>query len=149
MAVTERVPHERGTVLLLFPAAVLVLMVLGAIAVDLGMVGGARRDLIRVVGAAADDAALRIDIDRLRAEGLAVIDLDAARRQVVSDLALATLPGDAVGLPVVEMGDEPATIVVEVTRRIPHVFARAVPGLPDSELITVRLTGRIHDPARE
>lgn len=137
---------ERASTLLLFPAAVLVLMVLGAIAVDLGILSGARRDLIRSVGAAADDAAARLSVDRLRAGELGAIDLQEAHQQVLADLALDGLPGSAVGTPRVALGPGADTIEVEVTRRIPHVFGRAVPGLPEDELVTVRLTGRLADP---
>ncbi len=137
---------ERGTTLLLVPAAVLVLMVLGAIAVDLSLLGGARRDLIRSVGAIADDAAARLDIDRLRSGAPIAIDEVAARDQIMRDLASADLPGRPDGPPRIEAGSEPGTIVVEVTRRVRHVFGRAVPGVPDDEPITVRLVGRISDP---
>ena len=57
---------ERGSTLLLFPAAILVVMALSAIAVDLSVQHGAQRDLRRVVHAAADDAAASIDLDLLR-----------------------------------------------------------------------------------
>lgn len=139
---------ERATTLLLFPAAVMVLMVLGAIAVDLGIVGSARREMIRVVGTAADDAADRLDLDRLRAGELGVIDFPAARDQILADLAAADLPGDPMGAPTVEPGPDPATVIIAVTRRIPHVFGRAVPGIPESEVVTVRLVGRLVDPAQ-
>ena len=139
--------HERGSTLLLFPAAVLVLMVLGAIAVDLGSVYAAGRTLVREVGGGADDAAARLDIAHLRATGDAVIDLDAARRSVLADLALDPLPGRPAGPVVVALGAPPDTIVVEAARDIPHVFGRAVPGVPDTERITVRLTGTIRPPA--
>ena len=74
------------------------------------------------------------------------IDLDAARRAALADLALADLPGEPVGPPIVEAGPTPDTIVVEVTRDIPHIFGRAVPGVPRTERITVRLAGTIGEP---
>jgi hypothetical protein len=46
----------------------------------------------------------------------------------------------------VRRGPNPQTIVVQVTRDVPHIFARAVPGAPDHERIVVRLTGTISDP---
>jgi hypothetical protein len=124
----------------------MVLMVLGAIAVDLGSLYTARRTLVREVGAAADDAAERIDIARLRAGGPPTIDLDAARRAVLDDLALTDLPGRPVGPPEVRPGPDARTVVVQVTRDLPHIFARAVPGAPDHERIVVRLTGTLTDP---
>jgi hypothetical protein len=137
---------ERGTTLLLFPAAVLVLMVLGSIAVDLGAVYTARRSLIREVGAIADDAAGHLDVAALRRGEPPSIDLAAARRSALADLAATDLPGEPVGPPVVEAGPTPDTVVVEVTRDVPHLFGRAVPGVPRTERIVVRLTGTISEP---
>jgi Flp pilus assembly protein TadG len=137
---------DRGTTLLLFPAAVMVLMILGAIAVDLGAVYASRRSLIREVGAVADDAAGHIDIGALRRGLPTTIDFDTARRAALADLASTDLPGDAVGPPIVEPGPTSDTIVVEVTRDVPHIFGRAVPGVPRTERITVRLSGTIGEP---
>ena len=144
MRLTPR--SDRGTTLLLFPAAVMVLMVLGAIAVDLGSVYAARRSLIREVGAIADDAAGHIDIAALRSGRPVAIDLDTARSAALTDLALTDLPGEPVGPPIVEPGTAPDTIVVEVTRDVPHIFGTAVPGVPRTERITVRLSGTIGEP---
>lgn len=51
-------PDERGSVLMLMPAAVLVLVVLGAIAVDAALVFMAQRELQNATAAAANDAAV-------------------------------------------------------------------------------------------
>jgi hypothetical protein len=146
---------DRGTTLLLFPAAVLIMMMLGAIAVDLGEVQLAHRQLIREVGTAADDAADRLDVAGLRdssAESgsqddrLERLDPDAARATALADLAAADLPGRAVGAPTITIGPAPGTVTVSVTRDIPHIFGRAVPGVPDAQRITVRLSGRLRQP---
>ena len=149
---------DRGTTLLLFPVAVLVMMMLGAIAVDLGEVQLAHRQLVREVGTAADDAADRIDVSGLRDDEpngtgqrdgrLDHIDGDAARRTALADLAAADLPGRAVGTPTVTIGPQPGTVTVSVTRDIAHIFGRAVPGVSDSQRITVRLSGKLRDPGR-
>jgi Flp pilus assembly protein TadG len=142
---------ERGTTLLLFPAAVLVMMMLGAIAVDLGEVQLAHRQLIREVGTAADDGADQLNLNGLRDPGatnadLTRLDPDAVRRTVLADLTENDLPGRPVGPPTVTIGPDPGVVTVTVTRDIPHIFGRAVPGVPNAERITVRLSGRIRDP---
>ena len=134
---------ERGTTLLLFPAAVMIILLLGAIAVDLGQLQLAHRELIREVGSAADDAAQQIDLDALRGRGEIRIDLARARASVVDELSNASLPGRPVGVPSVSLGEAPGTIVVISTREIDHLFGRSIPGLPGSERITVRLVGSI------
>ena len=96
----ERRPsRDRGSVLMLMPAAVLIVMVLGAIAVDLTAVRLGQRELIAAAGDAAndavtiglDEAALRAGegyrIDAARAEG-AVLDALAAKG-ILDDLAEA------------------------------------------------------------
>ena len=144
---------DRGTTLLLFPAAVLVMMMLGAIAVDLGEVQLAHRQLVRAVGTAADDAADQLDVSALRDTSagpgdsrLQRLDGDAARRIATDDLATADLPGRPVGAPIITLGPAPGTVTVSVTRDIPHIFGRAVPGVPDAERITVRLSGKLREP---
>ena len=78
---------ERGTVLMLFPAAVLILCVLGALAVDSANATMRRRELQSSADAAANDAAaLAIDTAALRA-GRTVIDPELARRVVEESLA--------------------------------------------------------------
>src|SRR5437773_1504898 len=51
--------RERGSVLMLMPAAVLVFLILGALAVDYGGVFVTHRDLANAAAAAANDAATR------------------------------------------------------------------------------------------
>jgi hypothetical protein len=146
---------DRGTTLLLFPVAVLVMMVLGAIAVDLGEVQLAHRQLVREVGTAADDAADRLDVGGLRdAAGggadvrLGTLDEQAATRTALEDLDPNDLPGRPIpgSPPVVTFGPAPGTVNVEVTRDIPYIFAKAIPGAPKSQRITVRLSGHLRQP---
>ena len=134
---------ERGTTLLLFPAAVMVILVLGAVAVDLGQLQLAHREMVREVGSAADDAAQRIDLDALRRTGEIHIDLARARATALDELAHASLPGRPDGVPSVTLGETPGTVVVVATREVDHLFGRSIPGVPASERITVRLVGSI------
>ena len=136
---------ERGTALLLFPAAVMVLMVLAAIAVDLTSIHLARRELYRTASQAADDAAAMIDHHSLRAGDLRTIDLGAATRLVRSELAAAKLPGAVVDGPRVRLGPRPGTVEVTLTISVEHFFAKAIPGAGESERITVDVVGELLD----
>lgn len=146
MADRPRAPRrrDRGTTLLLFPAAVLVLMVLAAIAVDLSLVHVARRELVRVCSHAADDAASVIDQDALRRGEPLTVDLEAARRVVRAELAAADLPGRLVGPVRVERGPAPTSVVVEATLEVDRIFA---PGFGDrsTDRVTARVEGHLLD----
>lgn len=82
-------PGQDGSIALLLPAAVLVLLVLGAIAVDLAVVQGGQRRLVDLAGTLATDAVGQVDVDAALASGAAAIDLGAAQRH--ADRAAAAL----------------------------------------------------------
>lgn len=120
---------------MLMPAAVLVVIVLGSLAVDRAVVFGAQRDLIHTAQAAANDAVtLGIDIDEVRTGGdlrydRARID-DAVRRAVAGDAGVV-INGWSID------GDQ---LVVRLEKRVDYVFAKGIPGGTDSTV--VRATGR-------
>lgn len=120
---------------MLMPAAVLVVIVLGSLAIDRAVVFGAQRDLINTAQAAANDAVtLGIDIEAVRTSG----DLQYDRARI--DLAIRrAVAGDA-GVVVtgwVIQGDQ---LVVRLEKRVEYVFAKGIPGGPDS--ILMQATGR-------
>jgi hypothetical protein len=81
---------------MLMPAAVLIVVMLGAIAVDRAVVFGAQRDLVASAQAAADNgASLGVDLDRLRADGEIEPDL-AAIEQAIALAATTFEPGTTV-----------------------------------------------------
>jgi len=135
--------REHGTTLLLVPAATLVLIILGAIAVDLSTIHLARRELVRVVAHAADDGASMVDTDHLRRTGGVRLDPAAADRVARAQIFAAELPGRLIGRPTVELGTEPTSIEVTATLEVDHLFAAAIPGAPDHQRITVRSQGRL------
>ena len=137
--------RERGTALLLFPAAVMVLMVLAAIAVDLTSIHLARREVYRIASQAADDAAAMIDHHSLRTGDLRTIDLSAATRLVRGELTVAKMPGAIVDGPRVRLGPRPGTVEVTLTISVEHFFAKAIPGADTSERITVDVVGELLD----
>ena len=120
--------HDRGTVLMLFPAAVLIMCVLGALAVDSANAAMRRRELQSSADAAANDAAgLAIDPAALR-EGRTVLDPNVARLVGEDSLARQRLRGLRRVDVRVENDD---TVVVELVAEHPSVFARSIPGAND------------------
>ena len=72
-------PRDRGSVLMLMPAAVLVLVVLGAVAVDFSIAFLGERELANAASAAANDAAAAaIDEPLFRETGRVVLDCGRA-----------------------------------------------------------------------
>ena len=140
---TERLRHtDRGTAMLLYPAGVMVLLVLAAITVDLTLVRSARQELRTVLQVAADDAAGAADPDLLRAGERVTIDLDRARRIVAAGLDRTDLPGDLVGPVTVIAGDEPDEVRVQASMEVPSIFIGALPGAADRTVVVATATGR-------
>ena len=91
-APSPRLRDHRGTVLLLFPAALMAVLVMGAIVVDVGYTTIRGRELRAVAASAANDSLAALDIVELRTTGQTVIDVDAARRIVAEAIASGPLP---------------------------------------------------------
>lgn len=117
--------RERGTVLLLMPAAVFILCVLGALVVDSAHATMRRRELQNAADAAANDAAaLSLDPVTLR-RGSVLLDPDAADAAARASLQRQRIGGLTSISVRVEAGD---TVVVELEAEHPSVFARSLPG---------------------
>ncbi len=136
--------QERATALILVPTLLLVMMSLGGIAIDMSMLHGAHRSVHRTASAAADDAASMIDRAELQVSGQLRIDASAARALAIAEVQSASLPGELVGPVDVVVGDDGATVTVALRVRIGHVMLQAVPGAPDHEVVSVRVTGRLN-----
>jgi Flp pilus assembly protein TadG len=123
---------ERGSALALVPAAVLVFVVLGAIAVDFTVAFLAERGVSNAAAAAANDVAgAALDQERFYADG--AIRLDAAAAQSIgrSSVEAAGLDHlEDVDVRVSVRGDVPE-VTVTVSARAGYVFAKALPGGPD------------------
>ncbi len=126
---------SRGTVLLLFPAALLVMVILGAIAIDVGYTTVRGRELRAVAASAANDSLAALDIATLRATGATVIDESAAHGIVTQAISLGPLP-DARVVDVEINGFE---IAVTLQLDVELVMA---PALGNLERVTLQRTGR-------
>ncbi len=129
---------ERGSVLLLFPAALLIVMVLAAIAVDLSAAFLAQREVADAAAAAVNDAAgegvanrafyqrnlVQLDpptVERLAAERVRRLLSSDRYRDVQVDVRVST---DATGCT--------PSVTAVASAEVPYVFAKAVPGAPDT-----------------
>ena len=84
--------HDHGSVLLLFPAAVMVVLVLAAIVIDIGLVRVRTQELKSVASSAANDALGAIDVDVLRSTGLITFDRGEAESLVRAAVSSGPLP---------------------------------------------------------
>jgi hypothetical protein len=135
---------ERGSALMLVPAAVLVLVILGAIAVDFSVAFLGQRELTSAAGAAANDAATAIAKGRFYqgagggAAGEVVIDADRAARVV--DEALVARAPRGVTIDGVTVDPTGGQVCVVLTGRVDYVFAGTIPGMADSAPVKGRAT---------
>jgi Flp pilus assembly protein TadG len=115
---------------MLVPAAVLIVLLLGSIAVDFSLAFLAERELVSAASAAASDAATYgLDEDRLRRSGELRLDRRRVEDAVHQSLLARRSPLlDRAHLRV----DLTATEVrVSLTARAEYLFAPAIPGAPD------------------
>jgi hypothetical protein len=127
--------RERGSVLALLPAAVLVFIVLGSLAVDASMSFLGERQVANLASAIANDAATQgIDVIRYYRTGEIVVD--PARVRDVADAALASAGLDHLDGLTIEtdvIGDD--RVVVRVRAHVRSLFSRVLPqGLESREV---------------
>jgi Flp pilus assembly protein TadG len=129
---------QRGSVLLLFPAAVLIVVALAAVAVDSSIAFLGERELANATAAAANDAAGQAVSDRAFYQG-GRIELDpAAVERVAVNRVRAALDGRHRDLAVEARAMPPSaagcgwTVRVSARARVSYIFSPAVPGGPDS-----------------
>jgi hypothetical protein len=130
--------EAEGSVLMLMPAAVLIVVLLGALAVDQAVVFGGQRQLVTAAQRAANDAvALGVAVEDLRAEG--VVRLDPVR----IDRAVGAALADVDGVTVSSWERRGDVLVVRAARQVPVVFAGAIPGLERSRRVTAVATAEL------
>jgi hypothetical protein len=121
---------ERGSVLVLMPAAVLIVLLLGAVAVDLTAVHLRRQQAIEAAASAANDAVtFGLDESALRSGRGYRLDPVRVREVVLRSIEDQGLADDLVAPPVVTE-PTPSSVHVELSMRADYVFARSLPGAP-------------------
>lgn len=136
MIAHRRVSGDRGSSLMLMPAAVLVMMLLGAIALDAAAIRMQSRELRNVARSAANDAlSAAVDVDHLRETGEIRIDESLARVTVDEAITRRSVADAAVDAVVVTTEPD-GTIVLTVTlrRSVDHVLRP--PGTDPSVTLT-------------
>jgi Flp pilus assembly protein TadG len=141
---------DRASVVVLVPAAVLILLMLGALAVDLTVAYLARHQLDDAAASAANDAVTAgLDLAAFDADGRYQLDeatVDAvvlrslaARHDPVVDRAIAEM---TISVVVLQSGDamRPAQVTVTIRSRADLVFMKAVPGLSPTIGVTASAT---------
>lgn len=131
---------ERGSVLMLVPAGILVLLCLAAIAVDGAIIFAAERDLANRTAAVAGDLAnMAVDDDTLYGDGDVVLRADVA----ASYAALSFPPEDPPnGYETwrAAASTDGRRVTVSATAEVRYLFASAIPGARPSTTVQASST---------
>jgi len=131
----RRLNGQRGSVLVLMPVAVLIVLLLGAVAVDLTVVHLRQQQAVDAAASAANDAVtLGLDEDALRAGRGYRLDAERVRRIVVESIDAQGLTDGLAGPPIVTE-PTPQSVQVVLTFRVDYIFARSIPGAPRSTTV--------------
>lgn len=123
---------------MLWPSAVLIVLLLASIAFDFSVILLGRRELLWAAHSAANDAATYgIDQAYFRETNDVRFDPDRLEEAVARSVRSRDLRFELVGNPAVEIDDDTDEVRVTLSARVPYLFADAFPGLPDSEVVTV------------
>lgn len=126
---------DRGSVLVLMPAAVLTVVMLAAVAVDLSLVFLRQRQASSyAVDLANDLTTMGLDAAAFRADGEYVLMGDRELTALAHE-RIAPLLGDELAS-VRARRIAPATVEVRIVLRADYLFARALPGDADRALVT-------------
>jgi len=124
---------DRASVLILVPAAVLIVLVMASIAVDMALVQLRQRQAYDLAAGAANDAATAAADQGALRGGAYRVDPEAARRVVEQVVAASELAPEVVGAPAVRV--TPEGVEVEVALYADYIFAGVVPGAPDGRTV--------------
>jgi hypothetical protein len=132
---------------MLMPAAVLVVIVLGAMAVDLSVVHLGEREVSSAASAAVNDAVTYgLDEAALYETGTYGLDPGRVREIVATTLAAQEASGSdlrLVGSPVLRDTDgdgAPETVTIRVRMTVGYLFAKGLPGAPDTTTVEASAT---------
>jgi uncharacterized membrane protein len=124
--------RDRGSVLMLMPAAVLIVLLLGAIAVDSAIVYLRQRQAYNVAFDAANDAAgAGFDLAIARERGEVVYDADR-----VEALARQAVEASDLDVELVSARPDGTAVVVTVSVTVEHLFVQVF-GDPASDRLTI------------
>jgi len=130
---------ETASVLLLMPAAVLVLVVLASIALDSAVVFLGQRELANAAAAAARDGASAVSSSRFYGGGVIAVDAAEAERRARAAIAARDVHGVTLSGPVA-VTVAGRQVCVTVTGRVDRIVARSIPGVPGRVTVRARST---------
>ena len=128
--------NDRGTILLLFPAALLAMVVLGAMVIDVGYTTVRGRELQAVAASAANDSLAALDEQVLRTNGTVELNQTKARQIVAAAIARGPLPQARI----VNVGIDGLNITVSLQLDVELVMA---PALGNLNQITLTRTAQV------
>ena len=132
---------DRSSVLMLMPAAILVVFLLAAIAFDLSLLFLRQRQASSVaVDVANDLASAAFDEDSFRSTGEFELDPDRADELGRAFVGASDLGGEVERVQVQVIG--PDRVEVRLTVRVDYVFADAIPGAADGSTVTAAATAQ-------
>ncbi len=120
---------EGGKVMVLVPASVLVLAILGAISVDSGAGFLAQRQLAQAAQSAAEDATGQVATSGFYQTGAVALDPSRAAQVARASVAAQSLSGVKLQAPI-RVQVQGAQVCVSLVGRAPVVFGAALPGVP-------------------
>jgi hypothetical protein len=121
---------DRGTALLFFPAALLVMVVLASVTIDLARLHLGQRQADDLAAATANDA-VTVGLDETAIRSGDGYHLDVTRVDAVVAGHLARVDRSTLrGVTARSSVQGARSVTVTVTARVPLGFARAVPGTP-------------------
>jgi len=126
----------------MFPAAIMIMLVLGAIVLDVGVSQVRARELQAVADSAANDALASLDVVALRNGQPPSLDPVRAKAIVLQSVAAGPLPRATVEA--VAVGSDSAgriTVDVRLRLRVDLIISPALPG--GARSTTVTRTGRV------
>ena len=130
-----RSDRQRGSTLLLFPAALLIMVALAAVTVDSAIAFMAQRELVNATAAAANDAATEALSDRAFYESDRIELSPSAVESVAVDRVFQLVnTARHAGLTVTAEASPPATagcswtVRVSASSRVDELFGKAMPG---------------------
>jgi hypothetical protein len=126
---------DGGSVLILMPAAMLIVLLLGAIAVDLTVVRLRQQQAIDAAASAANDA-VTLGLDQGALRGGLGYHLDLIKVRVAVDQSILRQGlGDELAAPPQVTEPTADSVTVVITLRADYVFARSIPRGPRSTTV--------------
>ncbi|CAB4927668.1 MAG: hypothetical protein F2837_02375 [Actinobacteria bacterium] len=139
----QRTSGERGSVLMIMPAAFMILLVLGAIAVDLTAVRVGQRSLLSSATDAANDAVtVGLDEGAFRSGDGYRLDPERVRGAVYAVLFAKGVLNHLTSAPTIVIHPD-RSVTVRLEGRVEHIFAKALPGASDPVPVHAEATARV------